>query len=147
MAVKATENFLNQLREEIGNENFDRLFAIHPTGVECQVASSAVADGQRYRFFTPSLSASLKKDEGLWMRMKNFWRKVTSYVEMAFSGGLLGNTEINQPTYDLTDQGLDVKDIKDFRSTPVNSTKTETRRKKRLIELARQTRELRKKSL
>ena len=137
MAIKATENFLNNLRREIGNDNFDRLFAIHPTGAECQMASSAVADGQRYRFFSPSLAASLKKEETLWVRWKNFWRKVTYFVDTAFSGGLLGNADINQPTYDLTDQGVDVKDVKDYRSAPTNGTITETRRKKRLIEFVR----------
>jgi hypothetical protein len=128
MAIKATEVFFNQLRSEIGNKNFDRLFAIHPTSKQCQIASSAVAEGERYRFFSPYLSASLKSDRSLLRTIKHFFRQVSYYVRTVFDNGLLGNIDINEPTYDLTDQGFDVKDIRDFRSASNGSNQTSMRR-------------------
>ena len=59
--MKTTERFLNGLRKDVGENNFDRLFAIHPIQTQIQVASNAVSNGQRFRFFTSFLLVSVKK--------------------------------------------------------------------------------------
>ncbi|CAF1165865.1 unnamed protein product [Adineta steineri] len=59
MAVLATERFFNDLRKDLGDANFDRLFAITPTSDELHAASQAVAHLRKFRFFTPSISSGL----------------------------------------------------------------------------------------
>ena len=45
-----------------------------------QAASNAVAKGQRFRFFTPLLSASLKKTDSLITDIKNCGQKLFKYA-------------------------------------------------------------------
>jgi hypothetical protein len=43
--MKVTEWFLNDLRKDVGDNNFDRLFAIHLMQTQIQAASNAVSNG------------------------------------------------------------------------------------------------------
>jgi hypothetical protein len=59
--MKATERFLNDLRKDVGDNHFDRLFAIHRIQTLIQAESNAVSNGQGFRFFTPVLLINVKK--------------------------------------------------------------------------------------
>jgi len=43
--MKATERFLNDLRKDVGDNHFDRLFAIHRIQTQIQAESNAVSNG------------------------------------------------------------------------------------------------------
>jgi hypothetical protein len=84
MAVLATERFFNDLRKDLGDENFDRLFAIHPTMDELKKASQAMAQMRKFRFFTPSISSGLSMGKRLLMNVKqaakNRWNKIKGTI-------------------------------------------------------------------
>ncbi|CAF4656828.1 unnamed protein product [Rotaria magnacalcarata] len=73
LAVIATEQFLNDLRRDLGNNDFDRLFAIHPTVEELHAASKAIAHMRKWQFFSSSVSSGLSLTARL---MKNFRKSV-----------------------------------------------------------------------
>lgn len=118
LAIKATEQFLNQLRQDIGDDNFNRLLLINPNELERQLALNDFAQGKRFRFFTPHLSACLQKDDRLSTKWKNFFRKFLRMMKFVWSGRIFTIGSMNEPTYDLSDQGIDVKDQHHFRVAP-----------------------------
>ena len=65
MAVLATERYFNDLRKDLGDDDFDRLFALHPTDDEMDAASKAVARIRKFRFFTPSISSGISMGKRL----------------------------------------------------------------------------------
>jgi hypothetical protein len=80
MAVLATERYFNDLRKDLGDENFDRLFAIHPKMDELNAASKAMAHMRKFRFFTPSLSSGISMSKRLInnikQQAKKSWKKI-----------------------------------------------------------------------
>lgn len=84
LALSATEKFFNDLRKELGDENFDRLFAIHPTMDELEKASQGIAQMRKFQFFTSSLSSGLSMSSRLIGNMrqaaKQRWDKVRKSV-------------------------------------------------------------------
>ncbi|CAF1025796.1 unnamed protein product [Rotaria sordida] len=135
LATKATEQYLNDLRRDIGDKNFDRLFLINPTGAQCQIASDSMSQGKRFRFFRSDLSAYLKDDNHWWTKLKRLFKKFFKLFKLIWTGDFR-EENINQPTYDLSDQGVNVKDVNNLRAAPYVIGKEEVRRKKRNIDLA-----------
>lgn len=142
VAIKATERFLNDIRRDIGDENFDRLLAIHPSDDQRQFALDALTQGKRFRFLVPQLAASLTEGGPFLTRLSNLFKKLYQMIKSVFTGVLFGDDSINQPTYDLTDKGVNVKDVNNFRAAPYVLGKEELRRKKRIIRLSRARRYL-----
>ncbi len=81
MAVLATERFFNDLRKDLGDENFDRLFAIHPTMDELNAASKAMAQMRKFRFFTSSLSSGIHMSQRLINNIKQTAKKRFSKIK------------------------------------------------------------------
>jgi len=140
LAVKATERFFNDLRRDLGDDNFDRLFLIHPTETQRQAASNAVADGQRFRFFTPGLSTSLEEDDGLFTKLKKSIKQRIDMIKSILTNMIGNKNNLDVPTYDLSDQGVDVKDENNFRAAPYIFGSEFFGRKKRFIDILRQRR-------
>lgn len=69
----ATERFFNDLRRDLGNDNFDRLFAIHPNVEELRAASKAIAHMRKWQFFSSSVSSGLSLTSRL---LKNFRKSI-----------------------------------------------------------------------
>ncbi|UJR16530.1 hypothetical protein I4U23_003430 [Adineta vaga] len=138
-AINATERFLNDLRQEIGNDNFDRLFIVHPTEAIAQQVSDAVAQGQRFRFFSPYLKASLKKSNSFITDIKNSVKSAYNKVKSFFSN-IFSKNKINIPTYDLSDLVANIKDTNNVRAGPYILADQSIGRKKRLINTLHQHR-------
>ncbi|UJR36871.1 hypothetical protein I4U23_029584 [Adineta vaga] len=75
MAVLATERYFNDLRKDLGDDNFDRLFAIHPTMNELNAASKAVAHMRKFRFFTSSISSGISMGKRLVNNIRQIVKK------------------------------------------------------------------------
>ncbi len=95
---------------------------------------NALNNGQRFRFFTPALSASVKKSDKLFTDLKNW---ITKRVKMFKS---LFSSKKDLPTYDLSDLDLDVKDQDNFRVAPYIIGGVSIGRKKRFIDALRKHR-------
>jgi hypothetical protein len=84
MAVLATERFFNDFRKEIGNDNFDRFFSIHPTAEDLNGVSAAVIEIRKFQFFSPSISSGLNIGSQLLHNLKQTikerWNKFTSIL-------------------------------------------------------------------
>ncbi|CAF4915776.1 unnamed protein product [Rotaria sp. Silwood1] len=115
LAVRATEQFFNNLRKDIGDKNFNRLFMITPTQVQSQAASNAVKSGHRFRFFTSSLSVSTTQDNSLLTNLTNWIKKRINMIKAILSGWFSRHKNSDVPTYDIKDLGYDSKDMKYFR--------------------------------
>jgi hypothetical protein len=80
LAILATERFFNDLRKELGDENFDRLFAIHPTVDDLKNVSKTIEHLRTFRFFTPSISSGLNIGSHLFHNVKQTakerWNKI-----------------------------------------------------------------------
>ena len=126
----------------MGDDNFDRLLAIHPSDNQRQFALEAISQGKRFRFLVPQLATSLTEGGPLLTRLSNLFKKIYRIIKWVFTGVLFGEDPINQPTYDLTDKGVNVKDVNNFRAAPYVLGKEELRRKKRMIRLSRTRRYL-----
>ncbi|CAF3859616.1 unnamed protein product, partial [Rotaria sp. Silwood1] len=137
LAVKATEQFFNNLRKDIGNKNFERLFIINPTKAQHQNASNAVENGKKFRFFTPSHSVSLKQDDSLLKDLKNWITKRVNIIKSILSGVFSGQKNLDIPTYDLSDRGVNVKDVNNIRAAPYILENGKVGRKKRFIDILR----------
>ncbi|CAF3487874.1 unnamed protein product, partial [Rotaria sp. Silwood2] len=137
LAIKATEQFLNNLRKDVGNDNFDRLFAINPTQVQRQAASNAVENGARFRFCTRFLSVSSKQSDSLLTDLKNWITKRINMIKSILSSLFSGQKNLDIPTYDLSDLGVNVKDVNNFRAAPYFIESGNTGRKKRFIDALR----------
>ncbi|CAF4267353.1 unnamed protein product, partial [Adineta steineri] len=142
LAIKATERVFNDLRQDIGDYNFDLLFAISPNGPQVQNETDSFSQGKRFRFFTPSLATSVEEDYRLLRQLKKSFRKAYKFTKSIFTGRYFRDKITNQPTYDLSDQGVNVKDINNFRSAPYLIGKEEVKRKKRMINVLRSRRHL-----
>lgn len=140
LAVLATERFLNDLRRDIGDSNFDRLLAITPTVSQCHQASHDFSQGKRFRFFSPSISTYVKCDDRWLAKLRRFWRKFLRFLQSIWIGTYFQEEDIHQPTYDLSDEGVNVKDVNNFRAAPYVFGKENLRRKKRMIDRARKYR-------
>lgn len=75
MAVLATERFFNDLRKDLGDENFDRLFAIHPTQEELDAAPKGIAHLRKFRFFTTAVSSGIHMSKRLITNIKDMAKK------------------------------------------------------------------------
>lgn len=75
MAVLATERFFNDLRKELGDDNFDRLFAIHPSQDELDAAPKGIAQLRKFRFFTTTLSSGIHMSKRLINNIKEVAKK------------------------------------------------------------------------
>ena len=75
LAVLATERFFNDLRTDLGDENFDRLFAIHPSQAELDAAPKGIAQLRKFRFFTTTLSSGIHMSKRLITNIKEMVRK------------------------------------------------------------------------
>ncbi|CAF3181208.1 unnamed protein product, partial [Rotaria sp. Silwood2] len=137
LAIKATEQFLNNLRKDVGNDNFDRLFIINPTQEQHQAASHAVKNGTRFRFFTSFLSVSSKQGDGLLTDLKHWITKRINMIKSILSGFFPGQKNLDIPTYDLSDLQVNVKDVNNFRAAPYIIESRNTGRKKRFIDVLR----------
>ncbi|CAF2629525.1 unnamed protein product [Rotaria sp. Silwood2] len=137
LAIKATEQFLNNLRKDIGDKNFDRLFIINPTQEQHQAASHAVKNGTRFRFFTSFLSVSSKQGDGLLTDLKHWITKRINMIKSILSGFFPGQKNLDIPTYDLSDLQVNVKDVNNFRAAPYIIESRNTGRKKRFIDVLR----------
>jgi hypothetical protein len=104
LAVEATERFFNDLRKELGDQNFDRLFAINPTEAQMQVASTAIAERKQFHFLTSTLSIGLSSGD------LSFQKTVKQRVQKILSI-LFGIKDSDAPTYDLSDNGVDKSDV------------------------------------
>jgi len=85
MAVLATERYFNDLRKDLGDEDFDRLFAIHPTMDELSTASQAMAQMRKFRFFTSSISSGITMSKRLINNIKQVAKKRFNKIRWALS--------------------------------------------------------------
>ena len=132
LAIKATEQFLNGLRHDVGDNNFDRLFLIHPTQALAKQVENAVNKGQRFRFFTPTLSASLEENANtLFTSLKNWISKRVNTIKSWLLNLFSSKKDI--PTYKLSDLGVNIDDQDNFRAAPYILADGNNRRKKRFI--------------
>lgn len=142
LAIRATERFFNDIRRDVGDENFDRLLTIHPNAIQRQLASDSIAQGIRFRFFASNLATCVEDDGSILTKFKNFFKKIYRLTKWILFGTIFGQDHINKPTYDLTDLGINVKDTNNSRAGPYILGNEEQRRKKRMIKLARARRYL-----
>ncbi|CAF0986412.1 unnamed protein product [Adineta ricciae] len=131
-AINATEHFFNDLRQEIGNDSFDRLFVINPADAVAQEISNEVAQGKRFRFFTPYITASVKKSDDFITNLKNTIKYAYNKV-LSFLSNIVSKTSISVPTYDISDMGVNIKDADNVRAAPFVLSNQSSRRKRRLI--------------
>ena len=83
MAVLATERYFNDLRKDLGDEDFDRLFAIHPSQAELTGASQAIAQMRQFRFFTSSISSGIHMGTRLISNIRSIARKRFNKIRWA----------------------------------------------------------------
>lgn len=83
MAVLATERYFNDLRKDLGDENFDRLFAIHPTMDDLKAASQSIAQMRKFRFFSSSISSGLHMSKRLIEDVRKMVRKRINKIKLA----------------------------------------------------------------
>jgi hypothetical protein len=115
LAVKATERFLNDLRRDLGDDNFNRLFTIDPSEVQCQNELDSVNGEKRFRFFTPVLSSNLKDDGRIFTKFRNMFKKLFRLIESILTGRYFREKNMSQPSYDLSDKGVNVKNMSEYR--------------------------------
>ena len=84
LAIRATERFFNDLRKDLGDENFDRLFAIHPTSDDLKSVSKTIEQLRTFRFFTPTVSSGFDLGSHLFRNFKqtakNRWKKIKALI-------------------------------------------------------------------
>ncbi len=123
LAIEATERFFNDLRKDLGDTNFDRLFAINPTKEQIQVASIAIANREQFHFLTSTLSIGLSTSD------LNFQKTVKQRAQEILSI-LLGLKDSDTPTYELSDNGVDKSDVNIHASSLIiDSSKTIKKRR------------------
>lgn len=125
LAIKATEVFFTQLRYEIGNENFAFLFEIYPTHQQCKNASLTLRNQGKYRFLSPKLSTSTRQNRSWWRKVKYFFRRIFYFVKLVVTANLFDTIGFNEPSYDLSDQGINIRGIQDYRSSSNHKNSTE----------------------
>ena len=86
MAVMATERFFNDLRKEIGDENFNRFFTIHPTEEDLNHVSNTVIKIRKFHFFSPYISSGLNIGSQLYHNLKKTLKaRLHGIASMLFS--------------------------------------------------------------
>lgn len=118
LAVKATEVFLNRLRADVGNQQFDRLLCITPNNAASKAALNDVLNGKRFRFFSPSVRASVKKNGSVWGKIKKFFQRLYRFIRLISEHNAIIDESMTKPTLDLSDKGVDVNDTTTFRGAP-----------------------------
>ncbi|CAF1359667.1 unnamed protein product [Adineta ricciae] len=103
LAIDATERFFNDLRKDIGDDNFDRLFAINPTDEQLEKAKKSLAEREQFHFLTSTLSIGLSTSD------LNFEKTVKQRLQEILSI-LFNIKDPTLPTYDLSDYGVDKTD-------------------------------------
>ncbi|CAF3583032.1 unnamed protein product [Rotaria sp. Silwood1] len=122
-AIEATERFFNDLRKDLGDRNFDRLFAINPTEEQIKKATIAIENREKFHFFTSILSI------GLSTRDINFDKAIKQRIQEIISI-LFNIKDDTAPTYDLSDIGIDKSNV-NIHAAPLlidNSKTIKTRR-------------------
>ncbi len=104
LSIEATERFFNDLRKDLGDANFDRLFAINPTEKQIQEAAVALADRQQFHFLTATLSIGLSSGD------VDFQKTIKQNIQKILTI-LFGIKDPTAPTYDLSDIGIDKTDV------------------------------------
>ena len=77
-----------------------------------------MAQGKRFRFFTGQLSTRVKSDESLFSQWKKAFEKFWKFLKSIWTGRFFRDQSVNVPTYDLSDQGVNVQDATNFRAAP-----------------------------
>ena len=103
-AVDATERFFNDLRRDIGNEQFDRLFAIHPTETQLEQAADSIRTREKFHFLSSTMSIGLSTSD------LNFQKTVKQRLEQILAI-VFSWTNSDAPTFDLSDKGVDKSDV------------------------------------
>ena len=103
MSISATERFFNDLRRDIGDEKFDRLFMINPMKNQIEQAANDIVERKEFHFLTSTLSIGLSSGD------VNFQKIVRERLQKIINI-LIGFHDSNTPTYDLTDFGVDKND-------------------------------------
>ncbi|CAF0768760.1 unnamed protein product [Adineta steineri] len=103
LAIDATEQFFNDLRKDLGDRKFDRLFAINPTEAQIQAAKIAIANRQQFQFLTSTPSIGLSTGD------LNFEKTIKQRIQEILSI-LFDLKDSNVPTYDLSENGIEKTD-------------------------------------
>ena len=83
MAVLATERYFNDLRKDLGDDDFDRFFAIHPSMEELNMAPKGMAQLRKFKFFTSSLSSGIHMSTRLINNIKQVVKKRFNKIKWA----------------------------------------------------------------
>jgi hypothetical protein len=103
MAIDATERFFEDLRNDIGNNKFDRLFSINPTHQQLDNATKDIASQKRFHFLSSTLSIGLSTSD------LSFQEALKQRLENILS--MLSNGKHNDvPTLDISDMGITIDD-------------------------------------
>ena len=100
-AMEATERFFNDLRQEIGDENFARLFAIYPTAEQMKESIRSDRSATNISIFSLRVSRL-----GLTTGDRQFEKTIKQRLQ-ALLAALFSSKDADTPTYDLSDQGVD----------------------------------------
>lgn len=98
LSITATERFFNDLRKEIGDANFDRLFLINPTAKDIEKAKVEIAERKQLHFLTSTLSVGLSSSD------LTFEQTLKERIKQILSA--FGVKDIQAPTYDISDTGF-----------------------------------------
>ncbi|CAM2714590.1 unnamed protein product [Rotaria socialis] len=96
LAIEATQQFFNDLRKDIGNPIFERLFSINPTKTQLDKAAKAIAENEKFRFFSSTFSIGLSTVDA---EFQQFLKGVLQKILSIFIGIRGSDT----PTYDISD--------------------------------------------
>lgn len=99
LGIDATERFFNDLRKDIGDANFDRLFAINPTKTQIEEAAISLENNEKFHFLSATLSIGLSSGD------VNFQKTVKQRLQEILSI-LFGIKDPNAPTYNLSELGV-----------------------------------------
>ncbi|CAM4850540.1 unnamed protein product, partial [Rotaria magnacalcarata] len=96
LAIEATQRFFNDLRKDIGNPIFERLFSINTTKTQLDKAAKAIAENEKFRFFSSTFSIGLSTGDA---EFQQFLKGVLQKILNIFIGIRRSDT----PTYDISD--------------------------------------------
>ena len=81
MAVEATSRFFDDLRKDLGNEKFDRLFIINPTREQIVTAEKDIRERKQFSFVSSTLSIGLSTSDLSFQRtMKQRLETIMSWL-------------------------------------------------------------------
>lgn len=95
MAVEATERFFEDLRKDLGNEQYDRLFSINPTREQLIIAEQEIRERKQFHFLSSTLSIGLSSSD------LSFQRTMKQRLEMVMSWLFDITGSSDQPTLDI----------------------------------------------